>query len=257
ALLGLWTIVLYVTHGPVFWYEGDQARLRMIWGSSAVLLGWAIIDCLLRRRRVPATIPVLVLATVGLVLTNVRSGYLALLVALLLQLRSGRRQRLLRLACAAGAIVVVVALVQPDVRQSVLYSARTVGDPMAATAQNRMTRWDLSAAYAWHHPLGDRAAVGFEFLLDPEGLTYSSHDLFMEVLVSEGLPGLVFVLLVLGAIVKLGWRYRERPDAWFFFTYLCFYVAFALFNSTWYLAQVQFLFALGLGGLLWAAQRES
>ena len=74
---------------------------------------------------------------------------------------------------------------------------------------------------------------------------------------SEGLPGLVFVLLVLGAIVKLGWRYRERPDAWFFFTYLCFYVAFALFNSTWYLAQVQFLFALGLGGLLWAAQRES
>jgi O-antigen ligase len=254
ALLGLWTIVLYVTRGPVFWYEGDVARLRMIWGSSAVLLGWAIIDCVMRRRRTWTSVPVLLLSVAGLVLTNVRAGYVALLVAFLLQVRPGKMQRFVRVAGAIVAAALLVALVQPSVRHSVIYSIRTLADDRAGSAQQRITRWHASADYAWHHPLGDRAAAGFEFLLDARGLTYSSHNMFLEILVSEGIPGLVFILLILGATLRIGWRYRQRPDAWFFFTYLCFYLVFALFNSTWYLAQVELLFSLGLGGLLWASR---
>lgn len=254
ALLGLWTIVVYLTRGPVFWFEGDVARLRMIWGSSAVLFGWAIIDCVLHRRRTWMSIPVLLLSAAGLVLTNVRSGYVALVVAFLLQARPGKMQRFVRLAGVVVAATVLVGLVQPSVRQSVIYSMRTLADAKAGSAQERITRWHTSAEYAWHHPLGDRAAVGFEFLLDANGLTYSSHNMFLEILVSEGIPGLVFILLILGATLRIGWRYRQQPDAWFFFTYLCFYLVFALFNSTWYLAQVELLFSLGLGGLLWASR---
>jgi hypothetical protein len=250
AFLGYWTLGLYVVNGPTTWMEGDVVRLRMLWGSAAALFAWGILDGLIYSRRMWLSLIVLPGATAGLVLTNVRSAYLGLALALLVQvpLRHASRAVL-----AVGVILlawIAVGYMQPAIQQSILYSVARVPNPSVGDARDRVQRWSASWEYIESHYLGDRAQDGFPFLLTPRGRTYSSHDMFLEVLVSEGVAGLALVVALLTLTVKSARRYWRNDVVSFSLTYLGFYVVFCVFNSTWYLAQVQLVLALCVAGAL-------
>ena len=126
--LALWVVYLFLKSGEQGVMEGGRYTVRQVWGGATLLIGWLFFTSLfywpVRWWRVVLAI----LALGGIVLANHRSGFVALLAAIAIQMAAtGRLTRRVVLTVAViAALGAGVYYGAPSVRRSAEYSLGTM-----------------------------------------------------------------------------------------------------------------------------------
>ena len=163
----------------------------------------------------------------GIVIVNHRSGYLALLFAIVSYVILSRRisKRLVTIAAAAVVCGVLLAAASPVIRESAAYSLTTMLNANAdATAQDRVQRSALAWDYVQAHPFGDHV-WNQEYYLVALAYPFPPHNWVVFALNTQGAvsAGLLFALVA--AIMAAGWTVRGHDRIGLAMTcYLVFYL---------------------------------
>ena len=237
AALTLWVVYLFMGNGEQGVMEGGRYTVRAIWGGATLLIGWLFFTSLFYWPVRWWRVVLAVLALGGVVLANHRSGFVALLAALTVQMMAtGRLTRRVVLTVAVIAFLGVgVYYGAPSVRASAAYSLRTMFNSNAdANAQDRVERTRLAFDYFVEHPLGDYIWNQRYYLVNVSGpnRTFPPHNFVVQLLVIQGVvPSLLF-FAVIGCTAFIAWRNRDNPLSAVMLAYLTFYLVFCLFNTT-------------------------
>jgi hypothetical protein len=238
AAVGLliYALYRYVFVGPQGFYEGNEFRLRILWGGSTLLFGWLAVVGLLLERNGLRSYAMGLAGIFGIVIVNHRSGYVALIFAFAWHLMSSYRTATKRLVMIAVALVLAAAIVSafsPTIRQSATYSLRTMFNPHAdATANDRLQRTALAWDYVRAHPLGDYVWSGTFYLINLGAAGFEPHNFVIQTMDKQGLVAAALLFALILAAFRLGWRNRSRSRlSTVLMTYLVFYLSFCLFNT--------------------------
>jgi O-antigen ligase len=252
AALALWVLYHYVTHGPTGYYDDGVWRLRAAWGGAALPFGWLLLSSLFYQRFSLWRLALAALGLTALVVTNHRSGFVALLAALAAQLlATGRLTRRVITALALIAVMGVgVYFSSSMVRTSLEYSFRTMFNANAdATSQDRVVRSYAALAYFMQHPLGDYIwnqryyLVNFYFNFVP-------HNFAVQRLVTQGIVASALFFAVIVLAFAIAWRNRSDRTSTFMLSYLTFYLTFCALNANIDLRENQALFAVAVALIL-------
>jgi len=235
ALLALWVLYRYVTVGGEGYWDGTVFRMRAVWGGATLLFGWLLLTSLFYWPVRPLRFALALLAVTGLILANHRSGIMALLVSLVVQLIAmrGLARRVVLLLTLAVVVVAGVLLASPAVRDSVAYSLRTMTNAEAdPNASDRVVRAKLGMAYFQEHPLGDFIWNQRYYLVNMTGAnSYAPHNFVVQLLVTQGLVATGLFLSVIALALIIAWRNRRDALSAVMLSYLSFYVVFCAFNT--------------------------
>jgi hypothetical protein len=255
-MLLLYALYRYVFIGPQGLWDGNEYRLRVLWGGSTLLFGWLAITGLFLQRPGFRAYAMGLAGILGIVVVNHRSGYVALIFALALYLVSSRRvaKRFVVIACAVLVGATLINAYAPTLRASAAYSLTTMFNPHADTnATDRIERSALAWDYVKANPLGDYIWNGTFYLVDLGEAGFEPHNLVMQKLDKEGVigAGLVFALII--SALSIGWRNRARSRvSSVMMAYLVFYAVFCLFNTNFDSIENVTLFAATVALLLHA-----
>lgn len=180
---------------------------RLGWARRIQIAGWSLV----------------VLLLVSAHTTLNRTIWIGFAVQLLLigGIMAARRRKLLDLrAKIIGAAVAVAIVVGGSAMVWSVHKEReTIGAAREFSNDPRLELWAESVKLIEEHPLvgygfgrGPMRKALREELKDPA--LWHAHNIVLETLIELGLPGLVLLLLLLGAIVREGWRLaRDDRDA--------------------------------------------
>src|SRR6266851_2251939 len=121
-------------------------------------------------------------------------------------------------AKAMGAVLAVCLIASTALVTFRIQAEREAADPAAVLAKDpRFTLWPEVLEHITARPL---TGYGFgrgllrQSLSDDQkqGLLWHAHNLFLDTVLQAGIPGLLLLLLLLGAIVREGWRMTQTPD---------------------------------------------
>ena len=176
-----------------------------------------------------------VLGLVGIVLTNHRSGYLALVVVAIALFfhfrRTSSRTMVVLLVVIASAVSVLV--VSPTIRQNVHYSLGTMLNPTAdSNAADRVERSKLGWDYFVANPLGDYTWSHRNYLVNAGPADFEPHNFVVQILAQQGIVGFALIAAISLSIMRIAWRNREsdRVSA-VMLACFTFYLFFCLFNT--------------------------
>ncbi|MGQ0652117.1 MAG: O-antigen ligase family protein [Betaproteobacteria bacterium] len=164
----------------------------------------------------------------GMIMTSSRGAFLALLfggASLLLFRAPVYKRKFAVYAVLAVVLVSVVAAQNFWERMSTVRAAVSMTeDAMDVSMESRIEMLKAQAQMAWQHPLGSGhrgSEVMSKFYLDPIYLTAegarSSHNVFMTVLVEQGVPGVILffalVFWVASTLLRLRSKAIREDDA--------------------------------------------
>lgn len=234
--LALFALYKYATVGVAGEQHEDVFRLRELWGGATLLFGFLILTSLFLRRPSVLAYVLTLLGLLGVALTNHRSGYVALLCTAMPLLayshRPGKRTAIVVAVAASAALLLFV--VSPTVRDSVVYSLQTMLDPTAdKTAYDRVDRSRLGWEYFVENPLGDYQWSGRYYLVSlGPGQDFPPHNFVIELLGQQGIVGFALFAGMIVATARIGWRNRrDDPMSAVMLAYLSFYLVYCLFNT--------------------------
>ena len=251
-------VVRLVANGPTTYLLGDFVRMRVLWGGSSLLFGWLIMSRLFLHRATFVNALCVAAGLVGVVLVNHRSAYVALVVAVGVQLalyaRSRKRLATIVLLTISGALA--LALAPTIVRSSTVYSLSIFVGHQDANTTDRLT----TNAYAWDyfqaHPLGDFALSGEFELPGPNDPQWGAHNFIMQILQNEGLAGALFYAALLTIVFRVVFKNRKRDRmSSTMGSYMVFYLVFDLFNSNIYSTPNLALLAAAVGIVLYRNEK--
>jgi O-antigen ligase len=141
------------------------------------------------------------LAITAILLTASRGAFLTMLVALAIvpatQARLRLRTRVALSALAVGSLV-AAAIVVPETTLERLQT--TQADIESGYFGNRGRIWRAGLDVAWEHPLVGVGAGTFGAAVEPSlNFQWSSHNVFLGILVEDGLVGLFLFLAMIAA----------------------------------------------------------
>ena len=231
VFLSLYIAYRYATIGPS--YDGGN-RLRELGGSAILLFGFLILSSLFLLRPSIITYAAAMLGTVGIALTNHRSGYLALFavgIPLFFHFRRASSRAVVVLIVVVSSAVLLVSA-SPAVRHSAYYSLRTMANPSSdQNARDRVDRSKLGWDYFAANPLGDHAWNRRFYLVDLSD-PFEPHNFVIQILDVQGIVGFAFFAGIIATVVRIAWRNRsaDRMSA-VMLAYFVFYLVFCLFNT--------------------------
>lgn len=230
VVLALYIAYRYATIGPSY----DGGRLRELGGSAIFLFAFLILSSLFLLRPSIMTYAAAMLGTVGIALTNHRSGYLALFavgIPLFFHFRrASPRTVVVLIVLISSAVLLVTA--SPTVRENAYYSLRTMVNPTAdQNARDRVDRSRLGWDYFVANPLGDHAWNQRFYLVDLKD-PFEPHNFVVQILDEQGIVGFAFFAGIIATVVRIAWRNRsaDRMSA-VMLAYFVFYLVFCLFNT--------------------------
>jgi hypothetical protein len=235
ASLALWVVIRYLTVGGQGYYEGGVFRLRAVWGGASFLFAWLLFTSLFYWPTRLWRFPLAVLGLAGLVLANHRSGILALIAALAVQLVAMRRvtKRAVLALASIATVGTLVLYAAPSLRANVAYSLSTMLNPNAdPTAIDRLSHTSLAWAYFLVHPFGDfiwnqkyyLVNVGQQELFPP-------HNFVIQLLDTQGIIASLIYFAIIIAVLALAWRNRRDHLSSVMLAYLTFYLVMCFFNA--------------------------
>lgn len=235
AIVAVIVVVRYLVLGPLGGVDEIGFRLREAWGGTILLFGWLLLGALIIRRNGLLSLCLSLLAVLAIALTNQRSGYVALLVALLFYVAFNRRKsgRAIVIASLAATGVILVVAFMPVVKDSMVYSVQTMFSVNAdLNTQDRV----VTSVAAWNEftrrPLGDIAWHPTDNYASGH---WDAHNVVFQVLAAEGLIGFLFHAALWGVIFAAAFRHRHFSAVLRFgSTYIVFYLVFCLFNTNFY-----------------------
>ena len=256
VLLLVYALYRYAVFGPQGFWDGNEYRLRLLWGGSTFLFGWLAITALFLHRPSFLAYVLAISGILGIALENHRSGYVALILAIAYQTLSTIRvsRRLVWLVCIVVVAWASLSTVSPTLRASASYSLRTMFNPHAdVTASDRVQRSELAWDYFLVHPLGDYIWTHTYYLVDLGTDGFEPHNFVMQALDKQGIisAGLIFAIVI--TALWIGWHTRRRSRLGVAMTtYLVFYLVFCLFNANFDFVENVTLFALAVALILHA-----
>jgi O-antigen ligase len=257
--VAFYALYTYATVGIVGWQDSGAFRIRLVWTGATMLFGFLILTSLFLRRPTVFGYLLALLGLIGMGLTNVRSGYLALIVTvppLLLNVRLlGRRAAVILLVCASAAVLLFT--VSPAARDSVMYSLRTMVNPSADKSTHaRLDRSKLGWDYFVANPLGDYVWSGRYYLVDVGPDAFEPHSFVIQLLGQQGIVGFTLFASIIIATARIGWgNRRSDPMSAVMLAYLAFYLLFCLFNTNLLNISNIALLSLPVALILWRNAR--
>jgi hypothetical protein len=255
-LLVLWGGYVLAVGQAGYYTEGGDTRFRVLWGGSVLLFMWVFADMLVSRPS-RGLIFWSAVSLTGLVLANHRSGYLMAGVAVLLAILVLRRMsRGVARSLVAAVSVGVVALLTPGVGSGAFYYvvARFL-DATSGNGADRLMRWGLAVQFFVSRPFNDFVWSQRYYLVDLYA-NYPPHSFVLEIATIEGITGLLFFAVFLGAVVTIGFRNARRARVVAHMTiYVTSYLVFCLLNTNFYSTVNNALLMSGIGLLLAGAAR--
>jgi len=252
ACLAVWGVYSAATGGGGYYLESGDLRYRVLYGGALVLFAWPFVLALSRDISRRSTIPLLAISLVGLVLTNMRSGYIAFAVAgFACLVMSQQVRRVVPWIVPAALIAVVVGLLWGQQASEALgYTISHLLDFSSGNGADRVARnalaWDFFARY----PFNDWVWSWRYYLVYVHD-TYGPHNFLLNVAVTEGIAGLTFYGSMLTVALHSAWKWGKRDAvARALAGYLLFYLIFALGNATWYVPVDIALFIAATAGLM-------
>lgn len=236
AGLAVWGLYFAATGGAGWYYEGGDIRYRVLWGGCTLLFAWPLVVAAsgaVSRRLAAAFV---VVALIGLTLTNHRSGLVACAVAVIFcVVASGAWRRIVVAFVPVTLAVIIIGLVaEAQIRRLFGYTAGALLDFSSGTGADRMVRWRLAWEMFRSHPFNDYVWSWTYYLVHREDPS-APHNFFLEIATTEGLTGLVFYGSVLWTTFRAGWSWVRR-DAIVraLVGYVIAYLTFSLANTTLY-----------------------
>jgi len=260
ATLALWVLIRYALDGGQGYWDGDLYRLRAVWGGASLVFAWLLFTSLFYWPLRLWRLPVAALALGALVLANHRSGILALLSALVVQLLAmrGNLKRLVAVVAVVAVVGVGVYAASPFVRSSVAYSLRTLVNPSAdVNATDRVTRSVLGLQYFSQHPLGDYIWSQRYYLVSFGERDFAPHNMVVQLLVTQGVVATLLFLALIAVSMWISWRNRAHRLSAVMLSYLVFYVVFCLFNTNIESPENYAFFAVCIGLILHDNRRSA
>ncbi len=235
AALALWVLIRYVTVGGQGYYEGDIFRLRAVWGGASFLFAWLVFTSLFYWPTRPWRFLLALLGLAGIVLANHRSGILALIAALIVQLVATRgvTKRAVMAFASFATVATIVLYAAPSLRANVVYSFSTMLNPNAdPTSIDRLSHAGLAWAYFLVHPLGDFIWNQRYYLVNvgPQEI-FPPHNFVVQLLATQGIIASLIYFVIILAVLALAWRNRRDHLSSVMLAYLTFYLVMCLFNA--------------------------
>lgn len=252
ACLILWGVYVGVTSGVGYYLEGDELRYRILYGGSLMLFAWPFVVALsqdVRRRR---TLPLLVIPLAGLVMTNMRSGYIACAIAgVACLVWSKQVHRVVPWLVPAALVAVIVALAWGRQASDALgYTMSHLLDLSAGTGADRVARDVLAWDYFARNPFSDYVWTWRYYLVYLQN-PYGPHSFVANIAVTEGVAGLAFYASVLLVALRSAWHWVTKDqEARTLACYLLLYVVFQSANGGWYAPVNIALFIAALAALV-------
>jgi hypothetical protein len=234
AVLALVVIYRYVSTGGHGIVDMGRYLVREAWVGSLLLFGWLFLTSLFYWPMRWWRLALAILAVAGIVMSNHRSGFLALLAGFGMQMVvTGRITR--RVVVSVAAIAVVGALVYwgaPSMRASASYSLRTMlSSNSDASAQDRVVRTRLGFDYFVQHPVGDYIWNQRYYLVNV-WYNFPPHNFVVELLVTQGVVASLLLFSVIGVTAAIAWRNRADGTSAVMLSYMTFYLVVCAFNTT-------------------------
>jgi hypothetical protein len=251
--LALWTLYLYLRGGQEQGSLVDgRYSVRVIWGGASLLFGWLFFTSVFYWPIRWWRLVLAVLAVGGIVLANHRSGFVALLAALVVQLAA--LGRVTRRVVVTAVVVAIVAggvyYMAPSVRSSAAYSLRTMFSAQSdANAQDRVVRTRLGFDYFMSHPLGDYIWSQRYYLVNVN-YDFAPHNFVVQMLDIQGIIASLLYFAVLAMALFIAGKNRRDSTSAVMLAYLAFYLVFCLFNTNIDQYENQALLAVTLGLIL-------
>lgn len=247
--VGLPALLSLGYEAPDFNYNTAEGSYRpfgtlespVVFGIHLAMVGLAVVLAARGRAAVVAGVA----GSAGLVLTQTRSAWLAVLVALavalLLQPRAVRGTKLLVLVPVTWALS-LVGLLRPDLIAAVTGRLGTITDTSDTSSSVRLDLWQGTVAAAARRPVEGYGPAEFGLAMRPFVGSLAEfghpHDTYLQIVYLYGTVGLVLFVALLGAMLVLGAgdpgatadarRYRIAGVA-----AIVAYAVGSLFESTW------------------------
>jgi hypothetical protein len=261
AALLLYAVYRYVFIGPVGDYEYGVFRLRIVWGGSVLLFGWMVVTGLFLQRRSLLGYVMGVGGILGIALVNQRSGYIALICALVAEFFISLRisWRVVSVVIAVVILGIAMSMASPTFRDSATYSLRTMFNAQADTsAKDRVQRSELAWKYLMTQPFGDYVWAQRYYLVNLRTLNFEPHNFVIQALDEQGWISALLLFAVIGSVLRIGWSLRRKDRiASVMTTYLVFYLVFCLFNTSFDSIENISLFALAAALILYSNSARS
>lgn len=236
ACLVAWGIFSAATGGAGYYMEFGDVRYRVLYGGALMLFAWPFVLALSRDVTRRSTIPLLGIPLIGLVLTNMRSGYIAFAVAGIACLVTSKQvKRAVLWIVPAALIGIVVALAWGrQVTEALGYTMTHLLDFSSGNGADRVTRDVLAWNFFVRYPFNDYVWSWRYYLVYVQD-AYGAHNFALNVAVTEGVAGLIFYAAVLWTAFRDTWKWVwEDVEARALTFYLVAYVIFQFANGGWY-----------------------
>jgi O-antigen ligase len=219
-----------------YYLEFGVMRYRVLQGSAFLLFAWPFVLAVSGAVSRRYSVAFLVLASVGLVLANQRSGLIAFAVAGLVCLgMSGQYRRILPALVPITLIAAIIALLWERQANSVFgYTLSHLLDISSGNGADRLMRWRLAWDFFASRPFSDYVWSWRFYLVDLQR-GYQPHNFVLEIALFEGLAGLVFYGSMLTTALRGAWNWgRKDAEARALIGYLIAYLVFSFQNADWY-----------------------
>jgi hypothetical protein len=260
VVLALVAAYRVAVNSPELAATGSTERLRALWGPADLVFGWAILWQLFHSRDSTVGWPILAVVSMGFILTNHRSGYLALALAILFHLivHPVAHRRAFLILTAVFVAATGLYTFGGSIGAQAAYSIETAVSPTTRGAVFRLGRWHDGLQYFTHHPVGDLAFQSRVNLLDKAGVNAAAHNALIEVLDAEGVQGAVFYIALTAQVVAIGWRIRRVDSiSAMAISYLVYFVVFSSFNANFLLPHTVLLVVLPPALILYQAKMRA
>jgi hypothetical protein len=247
-----WGVYSAATGGAGWYLEFGDLRYRVLYGGALVLFAWPFVLALSRDIALRSTIPLLGVSLVGLVLVNMRSGYIAFAVAgLACLVMSKQVRRVVPWIVPVALLGVAVAILWGHQAADALgYTISHLLDLTSGNGADRVARDVLAWNFFAKYPFNDYVWSWRYYLVYLQN-PYGPHNFALEIAVTEGVAGLTLYASTLAVALRGAWKWGKRDTvARILAGYLIFYLVFAFANGTWYVPVDIALFIAALAGLV-------
>jgi O-antigen ligase len=237
ACVAAYGVFASATGGGGYYLEFGVMRYRVLQGSAFLLFAWPFVLAVSGAVSRRYSVAFLVLASVGLVLANQRSGLIAFAVAGLVCLgMSGQYRRILPALVPITLVAAIVALLWERQANSVFgFTLSHLLDISSGNGADRLMRWRLAWDFFVSHPFNDYV-WSWRYYSTYLSDAYQPHNFVLEIAGREGVVGLAFYGSMLWAVLRGAWNWgRHDAEARALIGWLVFYVVFSLMNANHYL----------------------
>ena len=231
----------------------DTGQLRIAPGTVAVLFVFTLVysfSLFSGNKDKPLLI---IAAIIGVVMANHRTAYLGIGIIFLISIvnikRLGQKIRLVILGLLLLAIIFVTMSQIPLIYDNFIGRVTTSLNTKDETAQIRFNNWQQSWEYFLRNPINGSMLPGKYYIYNFNKVP--PHSIIMEILSTQGIVGLIFIMTILFSILRIAYKNRMDAISFQMFLVLVFYISFAMANVTFFDERNIIILLFGSGVVLY------